>query len=64
MIEKLFLGCRLGFGFNLLARTEIKGGLITSYNPAFILDYCGRLTEKVRLVERYWEDDFTVMMEH
>ncbi len=64
MIEKLFNNCRRGFGFNLLGKTSDPDGIIASYNSAFILDYCNKLTGNVKFIEGYWEDDFTVMMYH
>ena len=64
MIEKLFAYCLKGFGFNLLSKTERPNEIITSYNPAIILDFCHKITSKVNFTEGYWENDFTVMMYH
>jgi SAM-dependent methyltransferase len=64
MIERLFRNCRMGFAFNLLSSTEDPDGIITGYNPAFIMDYCGKLTSKISLRKGYWENDYTVMMYH
>lgn len=64
MIEKLFNNCRLAFGFNLLSNTSDPEGIITSYNQAYIMDYCSKLTKKVSLIQGYWKDDFTVFMHH
>ena len=64
MIEKLFNACTKGFAFNLLSKTEIAGGIITSYRPAEILDFCSKLSSNIKFFDAYWEDDFTVMMYH
>jgi len=64
MIEELYNNCRRGFGFNLLGKTTDPDGVITSYTPVFIMDYCKKLTGKVEFIKGYWEDDFTVMMYH
>lgn len=64
MIEKLFNNCRIGFGFNLLSEIEPPDGLLMSYNPGFILDFCRKLTVKVKLIEGYYENDYTVFMYH
>ena len=63
-IEKLFNVCRIGFGFNLLRKIEPAEGLLEAYNPVYILEFCRKLTEKVTLVENYYEDDYTVLMYH
>ena len=64
MIEKLFNTCREGFGFNLLGKTTAPNGIIASYNPDSILDFCNKLTDNIQFIDGYWEDDFTVMMYH
>ncbi|MEP7254539.1 MAG: class I SAM-dependent methyltransferase [Ferruginibacter sp.] len=64
MIEKLFNSCTKGFAFNLLSKTEIPGGIITSYLPAEIIAFCNKLSNNIKFVDAYWEDDFTVMMYH
>ena len=61
-IEKLFAGCRLGLGFNLLCREPVGGGSLASYSPADIVAFCETLAPKVVLLEGYWEGDFTVFM--
>ena len=64
MIEKLFSGCRLGFGFNLLSKTDFDDGLLAAYNPDHIKAFCLTLTHKVILHKGYFEDDFTIFMYH
>lgn len=64
MIEKLFANCRKGFGFNLLSHVDPPDGLLTSYKPGFIVEYCNRLTPNVTLIDGYRENDFTVFMYH
>ena len=64
MIEKLFSGCRLGFGFNLLSKTDFDGGLLTAYSPDYIKAFCLQLTDKVELHQDYYDSDFTIFMYH
>lgn len=64
MIEKLFNNSRLGFGFNLLYTVEPTGGMIEAYNTVYITEFCRKLTERVTLIENYYEEDYTVLMYH
>ena len=64
MIEKLFNNCRIGFGFNFLGRIESADGLLEAHNPGLILEFCRKLTQKVILIDEYYEDDYTVFMYH
>lgn len=64
MIEKLFANCRKGLGFNLLSYVDPPNGLLTSYQPEFIAEYCRQLTQNVTLIDGYRENDFTVFMYH
>jgi hypothetical protein len=63
-IEKLFLTCRKGFGFNLLSQVDPPNGLLVAYDPQFIETYCRLLTPKTKLVQGYRANDFTVFMYH
>ncbi len=63
-IQKLFSNCRLGLGFNLLRRIEPPQGLLEAFNPVFIMEFCRKLTDKVTLIEEYYEDDYTVFLYH
>lgn len=63
-ITKLFHNCRIGFGFNLLNKTENSTGLLLTYDPKEITAFCKTLCENVVLKEGYYENDFTVMMYH
>jgi SAM-dependent methyltransferase len=63
-IGKLFASCKMGLGFNLLSKTDFAEGLLTAYDPEYIRSYCRTLTDKVRLIEDYYEDDFTIFMYH
>jgi len=62
MIDRLFVSCRLGLGFNLLKNVHDPEGILVNYNPKEILDYCRQLTPKVVLREGYAKDDFTIFM--
>ncbi len=64
MIKKLFLHCRIGFGFNLLSALTYPDDAIVSYEPTEIQAFCSSLTSNTRLAEGYWPNDFTVMMYH
>lgn len=65
MIEKLFNNCRIGFGFNLLSYAEHPAdGLIVSYKPDFIMEYCRQLTSKVVFTDGYRSNDYTIFMYH
>ncbi|MGZ8551463.1 MAG: class I SAM-dependent methyltransferase [Chitinophagaceae bacterium] len=64
MIEKLFSCCRLGFGFNLLSKTDFDDGLLTAYSPDYIKTFCLTLTNRIILHKDYYEDDFTIFMYH
>ncbi|MVN75410.1 methyltransferase domain-containing protein [Hymenobacter sp. HMF4947] len=61
-IEKLFGGCQLGLGFNLLSWEPAGGGPLAAYDPAGILAFCQTLASRAELLEGYWEGDFTVFM--
>ncbi len=61
-IEKLFAGCRLGLGFNLLSWEPADGGPLAAYDPANIVAFCKKLSPNVVLVENYRDGDFTVFV--
>ncbi len=62
VITKLFITCRIAFGFNLLSRVEAPGGILMAYNPLSIINHCSTLTSNVVLHEGYFDGDFTVWM--
>ncbi len=61
-IEKLFASCTIGLGFNLLSWEPVGGGPLAAYDPATILAFCQQLATRAKLLEGYWEGDFTVFM--
>ena len=63
-IEKLFNNCRIAFGFNLLSYADPAQGLIVSYKPAFIREYCERLSKQVHFFDHYKPNDYTIFMYH
>ena len=63
-VTKLFNGCRIGFGFNMLSKVENSNGLLIAYEPQQILAHCRTLTSNIIFKEGYYENDFTVMMYH
>jgi len=64
MIEKLFNNCRIALGFNLLSYADPAQGLIVSYKPAFIREYCERLSKNVHFFDHYKPNDYTIFMYH
>ncbi len=64
IIEKLFITCRKGLGFNLLSHVDPPDGLLTSYKPEFIVEYCKQLTPNIIFTDGYRENDFTIFMYH
>ncbi|MES2328700.1 MAG: class I SAM-dependent methyltransferase [Bacteroidota bacterium] len=63
MIEKLFNNCRIGLGFNLLSQAE-PDGLIVSYKPDFITEYCRQLTPNLVFTDGYRANDYTLFLYH
>jgi SAM-dependent methyltransferase len=61
-IEKLYAGCRLGLGFNLLSGEPEADAPLAAYDPAAIVAFCKTLSSQVVLQEGYWNNDFTVFM--
>ncbi|HCL06398.1 MAG TPA: hypothetical protein DHW64_10735 [Chitinophagaceae bacterium] len=64
IIEKLFNNCRIAFGFNLLSYADPAQGLIVSYKPGFIREYCERLSKRVLFFDHYKPNDYTIFMYH
>lgn len=62
IITKLFNTCVIAFGFNLLSKIDTQGGILMTYEPESILQYCLTLTEKVILHNNYLEGDYTIWM--
>ena len=61
-ITKLFNGCRIAFGFNILSKVDNFNSLLIAYKPQQILEHCRTLTSNIIFKEGYYENDFTVMM--
>lgn len=61
-IEKLFTGCRIGLGFNLLSGEPDADAPLAAYDPAAIVAFCQTLAPNVVLREGYWNNDFTVFV--
>jgi SAM-dependent methyltransferase len=60
-ISKLYQSSKSGLGFNLL-RQIIPNGLLASYEPQQILNFCGTICPNVQLRTDYSPEDFTVYM--
>jgi SAM-dependent methyltransferase len=63
-IEKLFHSCRYGMGFNLLKQVKNPGGIIVTYDPEEIMNFCRQLTPQIQLYDHYLPDDFTIFLYH
>lgn len=61
IIAKLYASCSRGLAFNLL-RDIVPNELIVAYEPEQILNYCQKLSPKVKLIDSYAEEDFTIYM--
>lgn len=61
-ILKLFGLSNIAFGFNLLSKVMDSDGILRSYSPNIILDYCQSLSSQVELIDDYHEGDYTVIM--
>ena len=64
MIQKLFIGCRLGLAFNLLSKEPENNSLVNSYDKNMIFSFCKTLTPHCVLHDDYLENDYTVYMYH
>lgn len=61
-ISRLHQHSRIGFGFNLLSKTLNSNGILMTYSPQSILDYCRTLSKKVVLNTDYEEGDYTIYL--
>lgn len=61
-ITRLYAHCKIGLAFNLLSKTPNSDGILVSYSPEKIVNYCKTLSSNVMLKEGYEEGDFTVLV--
>ena len=61
-IAKLFVSSRIGFGFNMLGDTSFRDRTLRSYDAEEILNYCKSITTNLIFKNRYYDEDFTVLM--
>lgn len=61
-IAHLYAHCNKGLGFNLLSDTINPDGILKSYSPETITDFCITLSNTVVVKENYVEADFSVMV--
>nr|WP_315175943.1 class I SAM-dependent methyltransferase [uncultured Flavobacterium sp.] len=61
-IAHLYAHCNKGLGFNLLSDTINPDGILMSYSPETIINFCKTLSNNIVLKEDYIENDFTVMV--
>ena len=64
MIQKLFVGCRLGLAFNLLSKEPENNSLLNAYDKNMIFSFCKTLTPNCSLHDDYLENDYTIFMYH
>ena len=64
MIQKLFIGCRLGLAFNMLSEKQEDNSLLNAYDKNMIFSFCKTITPNCILHDDYFENDFTVFMYH
>lgn len=64
MIQKMLDTARKGIAFTLLnEETFPEHPLLKGYNKARIQTFCRSLSDNVRLIDNYLEDDFTIVVE-
>lgn len=61
-ISRLYQHCKIGFGFNLLSETTNQDGILATYPPAIIENYCKTLSSNIVLNTDYEKGDFTIMI--
>jgi trans-aconitate methyltransferase len=61
-ISHLYAQCNVALGFNLLSKTVNPEGILMTYAPKTIGDFCKTLSDTVVLKDNYVDGDFTVMV--
>lgn len=61
-IAHLYAHCNKGLGFNLLSDTINTDGILMTYSPKTITDFCKTLSNSVVVEDNYVDGDFTVMV--
>jgi hypothetical protein len=64
MIQKLFMGCRLGLAFNMLSKEPENNTLLNAYDKNMIFSFCKTLSSHCVLHDNYLEDDYTIFLYH
>ena len=64
MIQKLFVGCRLGLAFNMLSKEPENNTLLNAYDKNMIFSFCKTLTPHCVLHDDYLEYDYSIFMYH
>lgn len=62
MITKMYQKCRKGVAFNMLKQTDFEQGILVTYKPQLVMQFCSRLADEVKLVQNYLDNDFTIFM--
>ena len=57
MIQKLFMGCRIGLAFNMLSKEPENNTLLNAYDKNMIFSFCKTLSSHCVLHDNYLEDD-------
>jgi len=62
-IRKLFETARKGIGFNMLDKEKFPSHpLLTGHDKRVVLAFCRSLSAKMKVIEDYLDDDFTVFV--
>jgi len=62
MIFRLYSLSNVAFAFNLPGSATLKDGGLIAYDKNRILAYCNKICLKVKLIDNYLEDDYTIFM--
>jgi trans-aconitate methyltransferase len=62
VITQLYTACTKALAFNLLSQTPNPNGILVTYKPSEIVEFCRTLSPHVTLIDDYEEGDFTVVL--
>lgn len=64
LIKKLYTKAAIGFGFNLMSKINDPSGLLKAYDPVWVMAFCETISDKIVLLDKYLDNDFTIFMYH
>ena len=62
MIRKMYRLCKKGAAFNMLRHVDNANGMLQTFDPVKVKDYCQGIARKVVVLDDYLDNDFTVFM--